>query len=442
LRRRGIQVALAVLLVAVTAAGLASAGCGGNGGGPVGNETVTIKYAAALPMIPGYFGSPTSESSTYYWEDAVETVTEGRVDIEIYTSELLCKQEMAFDAVSQGIADIAWAVITYCRDWMPLETVFYLGLDMECCEMNYQVHNHVYKEHLYPEYEKLGLTVVTLLGREKLIVFTARKPVRTIEDFEGLTMMSGGREMENLFSKLGLLSVSIQYQDVYEALEKGMLNAATLDITAPLLFHWYEAGDPGYIIDCGGIGNAAALYIAREDIVNKLRPEDAYALLKLTDYWFGVSGSQGSDRGNVLYWEEVDKVGMELIEWTESEKERLREMKRDTYEWWVGWMEDEYRLGAQAQALLDAVMEEMESFEPGNKAPGNPASYPDESLQQTLSDLGWGVDEASWQEVVGPDGHWGMDFVYEEDFDPWYEEWWDEQNMEHPWYENWKQQHP
>jgi hypothetical protein len=104
-------------------------------------------------------------------------------------------------------------------------------------------------------------------------------------------------------------------------------------------------------------------------------------------------------------------------------------------------MEDEYGLGAQAEALLEAVLEEMENFEPGNRAAGNPASYPDESLLQTLSDAGWGVDEASWQEVVGPDGHWGMDFVYEEDFEPWYEEWWDEQNMEHPWYENWKQQH-
>ena len=38
-------------------------------------------------------------------------------------------------------------------------------------------------------------------------------------------------------------------------------------------------------------------------------------------------------------------------------------------------------------------------------------------------------------------GHWGMDFVYKDDWEPWYEKWWDEQNMEHPWYENWKAQH-
>ena len=441
MRRRGIQVALAVLLVAVTAAGLASIGCGGGGGGPAGNKTVVLKYGAALPMMPGYFGSAASESSSYYWEDAVETVTEGRIDVEIYPSELLCKQEMAFDAVSEGIADIAWAVITYCRDWMPLETIFFLGLDMDCCEMTYQVHRHVYEEHLAAEYEKLGLTVITRLGREKLIVFTADKPISKVQDFEGLTIMSGGREMEHLISKLGALSVPVAYQDAYEALEKGMLNAAMLDITAPFLFHWFEAGDPGYIIDCGGIGNADALYIAREDLLDRLRPEDAYALMKLTDYWFGVGGSQGSDRSNVLYWDEIAKVGMELIEWTEPAKEELRALKREQYDWWVDWMEDEYGLGAKAAALLEAVLQEMEDFEPGNMVPGNPASYPDESLQQTLRDKGWIVDEESWQEVVGPDGHWGMDFVYEEDFEPWYEEWWDEQNMEHPWYENWKAQH-
>ena len=445
MRRQGIQIIIAVVLV-ITAASLAFTGCGGVG--PTGNETTKIKIALTLPEIPGYFGGPISESGSRYYETAIETVTEGRVDIEIYHSEMLCKQNLAYDAVAEGIADIAWAVATYCPQWVPLETVFFIGLDMDSCEQTYWVHNRIYEEHLQPLYEERGLIYVTTLGREKLIVFSARDRIDTIEDFTGVTIMSGGKEMEQLVSKLGAMTITIEFQDVYESLQKGALDAAMLDITVPLLLRWYEAGDPGYIIDCGGIGMAESTYIANEDLLTKLRPEDAYALLKLTDYWFGLQGSQGSDRSNMLYWDEVPKVGMELITWPESEKEKLRVLKRECYDWWIDWMENDYGLGEEAEAILEAVLEEMENYEPGNKGVSNPAGYRDKDYDgqaeewiQKLRDAGWTVDEEAWQEVVGPDGHWGMDFVYEDDFDPWYEKWWDEQNMEHPWYENWKTQH-
>jgi len=436
--RKGIQIALAVVLV-VTAASLAFTGCGG--GGPTGNETTKIKISLTLPDIPGYFGAPISEGGSRYYEEAVETVTDGRIDIEIYTAEMLNKQEMAFDAVTKGIADIAWIAITYSPEWMPLETLFFLGVDMNSCEMTYQVHKHVFEEYLQPYYEQRGLILPTILGREKLIVFSAYKYIDSIEDFTGVTIQSGGKEMEQLFSKLGALSVAIQFQDMFEALQKGQVDAAILDITAPFLFRWYEVGDPGYIIDCGGLGNAAALYIANEDLLTTLRPEDAYALMKLTDYWFGVQASQGSDCSNLLYWDEIPKVGMELITWSESEKEKLRVLKREIYDWWVDWMEADFGLGEEAEALLDAVLQEMENYEPANKCVANPASFPDEELQQKLRDAGWTIDEEAWQGVVGPDGHWGMDFVYEDDLEPWYEKWWDEQNMEHPWYSAWKAQH-
>jgi len=132
---------------------------------------------------------------------------------------------------------------------------------------------------------------------------------------------------------------------------------------------------------------------------------------------------------------------MEFIDWPESEKERLRELKREVYDWWVGWMEDQYGCGDEAEELLNVVLQEMEDFEPGNKVPMNPAGFPDEAVREELRSAGFIVDQEAWDEVVGPDGHWGMDFVYEDDFEPWYEKWWDEQNMEHPWYSAWKARH-
>ena len=441
-RRKGIQIALAVLMIVSAAAVLAFTGCGGGDGGPTGDETIKIKYSQPHPAIPGYWGSPASEASMYYWEEAVEAVTEGRIDIEIYVSETLNKQELAYDAVMAGVADIAWSIASYSPEWTPLELVLYLPLDMDSLEMNMQIHRHLYEEYFLPEYEARGLINIGVMGREKYIVFSPYKPIYTLEEFEGVTIMTSGRSMEELISRLRGLSITLAWQDCYEALEKGTLDCSALDITLPIVFGWWETGDPGYIIDCGGLGNAVVIFNARADLVDKLRPEDYYALMKLTDIWLVIRGSILNDAGNILYWDEVPKLGMEFIDWPESEKERLRELKREVYDWWIDWMEDEYGLGEQAAEVLEAVLEEMENFKPGNHlTPINPVGYPDQWMIDRVGEFGWVVDEEFWQEWVGPDGHWGMDYVYDLDgFEPWYEKWWDEQNMEHPWYENWKQQ--
>ncbi|MGB2798850.1 MAG: hypothetical protein WBC82_03270 [Dehalococcoidia bacterium] len=439
-RRKGIQIALAVLMIVSAAAVLAFTGCGGGDGGPTGNETIKLKYASTLPIMAGYWGSPSANSTTYKWEEAVETVTEGRIDIELYPSETLCKETLAYDAIDVGIADIAWTIAGYAPEWVPLELVWYLPIDMDNLEMNYQIHNHVYEDYLYSDYEKRGMINITRAGREKYIVFSPYKPLYTLEDFVGLTMMASGISVTELANKLGALSVSVTYFDAYEALAKGAIECAILDVTLPILFNWHEVGDPGYIIDVGGFGNAMPTYTAKADLLDRLRPEDAYAVLKLTDYWSGVYSGQAGDASNHLYWLEIPKLGMEIIIWDESEKERLRVLKREVYDWWIEWMEDEYGRGEQAEELLDAVLQEMEDFEPGNQVALNPYSYPEEQREE-LRNAGYIVDEGAWEEVVGPDGHWGMDFVYEDDFEPWYEKWWDEQNMEHPWYENWKAEH-
>jgi len=440
--RQAMQIGLAILMIVLVAAGLASAGCGGGGAaGPAGNETVVLKYSQPHPSLPGFWGSPSSEGSVYYWEEAVETVTEGRVDIEIYTSEILNKQELAFDALVAGIADIAWCVDCYSPEWTPLEVLWYLPLDIDSCEMNYVIHSKLYEEYFLPEYEARGLINITTLGREQFVAFSPYKPINKVEDFKGMTILSAGPTLEELMSKMGSLSIALQWQDCYEALSKGTLDCAVLDITLPIGFHWFETGDPGYVIDCGGIGNAQPHYNARDDLMDRLRPEDAYAVLKLTDYWLGIRGSQWSDAVNILYFDEIPKVGMELIVWDEYEKERLRELKCDTCDWAIGWMDSEYGLGDEAAAALEAIAEEMEIYEPGNKTPGNPHSMTEQWQVDRLAEFGWEVSEEAWQELVGPDGHWGMDFDYGVDWEPWYEEWWREQNMQHPWYENWKAEH-
>ncbi|MGB2799336.1 MAG: hypothetical protein WBC82_05795, partial [Dehalococcoidia bacterium] len=62
-RRKGIQIALAVLMIVSAAAVLALTGCGGGDGGPTGNETIKIKAGRTYPLLPGYWGAPAANDS-------------------------------------------------------------------------------------------------------------------------------------------------------------------------------------------------------------------------------------------------------------------------------------------------------------------------------------------------------------------------------------------
>jgi len=434
-------------MVVLVAAGLTSAGCGGGDGSGTGNggdQTHKVKFSIPHPITPTYLGCPASDSSYYIWEEAVETVTEGRIDIEVYASETLNKQELAYDAVASGITDIAWVITSYSPEWVPEDLVFYLPLDMNGGEKNYQVKMLLHDEYAADAYAARDLLHVTSLGVGAYTIFSPRNPLNTVEDFEGRTIMTSGKSMEVLISQLGALSITLAWQDCYEALEKGTIDLTALQVSLIVGFRWYETGDPGYVIDVGGVGNAKPDYLVKSDFLTKYRPEDVYAMLKLTDIWLGAGGSQRTDADNMLYLQLAHDLGLEVSVWPESEKQKLRDMKNDVYfDWYPQWLEGEFGVPqAETVEYLNAVLQGMEDFEPGNLIPLNPIAYPEQWMVDMLTENDYIVDQARWDEWTGPDGHWGMDYVYMDGWEPWYETWWDDQGLgEHPWYANWKAQH-
>ena len=443
--KKGIQIALAILMIVLVAAGLTSAGCGGgDGGGPVGNQTHKVKLSIPHPITPTYLGAPASDSTYYWYEKAVETVTEGRIDMEIYASETLNKQELAYDAAASGITDIAWVITSYQPAWVPEDLVFYLPLDMNSAEKNYQVKMLLHDEYAADAYEERNLLHATSLGVGAYIIFSPKKPLNTVQDFKGMTIMTSGKSMEQLISKLGALSITLAWQDCYEALEKGTIDLTALQVSLIIGFRWYETGDPGYVVDVGGVGNAKPDYVVRSDFLTNYRPEDVYAMLKLLDVWCGARSSQWSDAGNILYMQLAHDLGLEVSDWPESEKQKLRDMKNEVYfDWYPQWLEAEYGVPqAETVAYVNAVLQAMDDFERGNPTPAGPTSYPEQWMVDMLAGYDYTVDQAYFDEWVGPDGHWGMDYVYMDGWEPWYEKWWDDQGLgEHPWYANWKAEH-
>lgn len=419
--RKGGLIALALLLIA-SVASLAVVGCGGPGEEPDGEGKVyTLKYAQPAAIRESYFGLPAEENAVNLWKKAVETVTDGQIQIDLYPGESLHKGVAAFESCSTGVSDIAFAIATYSPEWLPMEDVWYLPAMNDLAEQNGVIYKELYDDHFKDDYHDRGLINVACAGGAPYVVWSVSEPIRTIEDFEGLTMRASGKAQEVVISPLGVLPVDVAWTDAYEALQKGIIDTSSLSLSVLIDQRWYETGDPGYVIDVGGIGLYHVIYLGNKGVFDQIPDDLLEKFFKVSDYWLNYYGGQRLGASDLLLLEELDDLGIEYIEWSQEQKQEFREEYRDpVYDWWIDRMEDRHGRGDDAAELLDAYREKLENFEYGARAPMHPI-YLDEPYYSILTEAGYLVSQEAWDHVTGPDGTWGMDYDYYEGFEGDYE---------------------
>ena len=121
------------------------------------------------------------------WGDQVAEATSGQIGITVYPGATLSAGTDVAEAVLTGTVDIGWCFTTFFPNQFPLTevtTLPMLGLShpSEAAEVLWDLYD--YSEDLRTE---LGdYKVLMMLGNPPNMLFTAKKPVHTLEDLAGL----------------------------------------------------------------------------------------------------------------------------------------------------------------------------------------------------------------------------------------------------------------
>src|SRR6516162_6404206 len=174
------------------------------------------------------------------WVKQVEDATKGRVKIEVYPSQTLIKGVDMWKGIRGGIADIGWCVQGYWPEQTPLSDVVSLPfLPISSAEKG--------SEALWKLYEKFPSVQKEYSEIEPLLLYTSspnllvsKRQVKTLDEFKGLKFRVLGGPPTEMAKALGAVPTLIPMPDVYQSLDKGVVDGAAAPWEAIQAFRLYE----------------------------------------------------------------------------------------------------------------------------------------------------------------------------------------------------------
>jgi len=168
----------------------------------------------------------------------IEEKTKGRVKISIYPGEALGKAKDHYDMAVRGIADITIHMPGYTPGRFPLSSVVDLPIQISSSRVGSLVFNDLYHKYLKSEYP--GVKVLWSYTTDPFEFMMSKKTVKTLADLKGQRMRSGSPQMTVFLRDLGISPINMPVSEVYESLQRGLLDGAFTSFTALRSFKLFE----------------------------------------------------------------------------------------------------------------------------------------------------------------------------------------------------------
>jgi TRAP-type C4-dicarboxylate transport system substrate-binding protein len=177
----------------------------------------------------------------YPWIKQVEDATKGRVKIEVFPSQTLIKGIDMWKGVRSGIADMGWCVQGYWPDQTPLSDAISLPfLPVKTAEQGSVVLWKLYEKFPGIQKEYGEIQPIVLHTTSPNFLLTSKKQVKTLEDMKGLKLRTLGGPPIEMGKALGAVPTLIPMPDVYQSLDKGVVDGVIAPWEAVLSFRLYE----------------------------------------------------------------------------------------------------------------------------------------------------------------------------------------------------------
>jgi TRAP-type C4-dicarboxylate transport system substrate-binding protein len=270
-------------------------------------KPVTLKCGNTLPEASWY------AQHHKWWASEVEKRTGGKVKIQMFWMETLFKGKDGLPAIQSRYGDLGWITSTYHPSNFPL----YMILDL-----NFNCHDS------YVATQLAGIETIenvpelkAELEREKVILLVPHAPgigqigtkkcLDSLKDFKGKTIRSVGGPSIPLFKNLGMNPVFMAFSDVYEALDRGTIQAmGQCPVMYAFTFKLYEVIKCLYIINSGTMVSAGIFM--NIDLFKSLPKDIQETFMKLRTEYAYRFGKALSDADEEMLREWQTKHGLTI----------------------------------------------------------------------------------------------------------------------------------
>ncbi|MGD9321731.1 MAG: TRAP transporter substrate-binding protein [Desulfobacteraceae bacterium] len=258
-----------------------------------------VNSAQAGPIelrFANLFGPVHLHSKTFEaWGKEIEKRTGGKVKFTYYHGGTLLKGAKIYDGVLTGIADVGMSVFGYSRGVFPSIQAIDLPHAYPSGKVATRVINDFAKRFKPDELTNAKFLYLHAHGPGLL---QSKKVVRKLEDLKGLKIRSYGFNAK-VAELLGGVPVAMPQPGVYEALQKGVVDASLSPYE--VLDGWKQAEVIKCTVECYSVGYTAGFFLVMNMKKWKSLPYDVQAVMEqVSEEWIPKTGE---------VWDEMDRRG-------------------------------------------------------------------------------------------------------------------------------------
>ncbi len=291
------------------------------------------------------------------WAPKLNTMSGGKVQIDVLPTKSVVPHRETIDAVANGILDGDLNAVSYFSGRDPAFAIIgdliagYDTVDQVRTFCQYGGGKEILQK-LYDKYTK-GKVHVVGCGPYAKEAFVSTVPIEGVADFKGVKVRSPEGLAAEVFKRVGAAPVSLPFSEVYTALEKKVIDAADASAHVNNNAHgmYKIAKYPIY----PGIHSMAVLqFIVNKKVWDKLGPEGQAAL----EVWYQAAYDAMRREADLEDQKIADAQrkgdDVTIIDWSPEERAKFREIA-------VGAWEDFAKKSPMAREALDAHLKYMRS---------------------------------------------------------------------------------
>ncbi len=177
-------------------------------------------------MATSWGGGPLMDIGAKAFAEKLKFLTDGRIEVQVFTGGTLGKALNVTDTVKNGVAQAGHTWMGY--DWGKNKTAVVFGGFAGSMDSERMLH-WIYEGgglQMWRDYrmEEDGVVSMPLFIRTAEAFLHSRKPVRTMDDLKGLKLRTAGAWLE-ISKGMGAAPVTTPGAEVYTALERGTIDA-------------------------------------------------------------------------------------------------------------------------------------------------------------------------------------------------------------------------
>jgi TRAP-type C4-dicarboxylate transport system substrate-binding protein len=328
------------------------------------NEAYTLKIH--------HFLSPTSIQHTKMFKDWCDDIgrdSGGRLKCQIFPAmQLGGTQPQLYDQARDGVADIVWTLPGSTAGRFPKIEVFELPFIMSSPEATAAAAWDYYEKHARDEFG--DVKVLAVHGHGPGVVYTSKRPVKTIEDMKGLKLRGPSRLVTKLIAALGATPVGMPIPAIPDAMSKGVIDGAvtTYEIAPTIkldqLSRYVAQADPAE----GGIYSAFFVMAMNKKRYESLPPDLQQVIDKHSGRDLSVTFAHIMAENDKPSKEKVIAGGNVITILDRHELQKWRKASEIVAEEWVAEMNkrgvDGQALLADARALIAKYTQQMPPVPP------------------------------------------------------------------------------